>query len=100
MSQINYFIFGIIVMSGIIAIGGCTNQEGYVQPLDSTDQEKYLEETKETCESTGATYRKFASSCRDQCGVDKTEFECKSPESYGCDCGPDKCWNGRVCEFN
>ena len=61
--------------------------------------EKY-QETKKVCEAGGAEYRKFASSCRDQCWITQTEYECKSPESYGCDCSPDKCWNGTDCELN
>jgi len=51
------------------------------------------------CENGGGAWETFSNTCVDSCTtVDPSERVCGAAQSSGCDCGPDKCWNGTTCE--
>jgi hypothetical protein len=51
------------------------------------------------CENSGGTWRFFSNNCVDSCDV-RGHTTCGAAISYSCDCGIDKCWNGKFCIFN
>lgn len=57
---------------------------------------------KEKCEQAGAEYRQFPNTCVDNCAYirNKGSMFCGQALTMGCDCGPDRCWNGEGCEAN
>ncbi|MFH0818098.1 MAG: hypothetical protein V1909_05720 [Candidatus Micrarchaeota archaeon] len=62
---------------------------------------KPMSQTPEYCESKGATYISFTNFCRDSCEKARdSSLACGEALAMGCDCGPDKCWNGFECEPN
>ncbi len=59
------------------------------------------EQTAEYCESQGAAYLSFTNSCRDSCDYARKKVaSCSTVLTTGCDCGPDKCWDGFECTPN
>jgi len=55
------------------------------------------------CESAGGTYKTFPTNCVDSCEFTRKGnkiMRCGEAMTDGCDCGPDKCWNGVSCEPN
>lgn len=46
-------------------------------------------------------YKTFPDTCRDACWkILNPELSCEQAESFGCDCGSEKCWDGFVCYGN
>ncbi len=56
----------------------------------------------EKCKQAGAEYKQFSNTCADSCEYirNKGSMFCGQALTMGCDCGPDKCWNGESCEVN
>lgn len=56
----------------------------------------------ESCEKTGGFWKSFPNTCVDSCSYvrSKERIMCGQAFTDGCDCGPDKCWNGKSCEIN
>ena len=67
-------------------------------PPEPTDKES-SEET--LCREQGGNWKKFPNSCVDSCqSVRNPDLQCLQVISEGCECGPDKCWTGSICEEN
>ena len=64
----------------------------------------YTIQNNSSCFLSGGTWKMFSSACVDSCTWerDRELTICASVISYGCDCGPLRCWNHdtRGCEFN
>ena len=53
------------------------------------------------CFLGGGTWRLHSSTCVDSCAWERGEVvACALAITWGCDCGPNKCWNGERCELN
>jgi len=54
------------------------------------------------CNASGGTMRGFGDGCADSCELARSNgnMACTDVLTTGCDCGPDKCWNGESCELN
>jgi len=56
-----------------------------------------------TCMIGGGMWSYLPSGCVDSCTYGETgtgERVCTAVMTWGCDCGPEKCWNGKSCESN
>ena len=86
-------LFSIMTM---IIITGCAKNTS-----DVVDR-NYPHQTKELCEAGGATWKMFNTGCHDECyNIRSTDpVKCTLAFSEGCDCGPDKCWDGQTCVLN
>ncbi|MBU0647676.1 hypothetical protein KJ855_00675 [Patescibacteria group bacterium] len=51
------------------------------------------------CYIVGGNWRVFSNTCVDACTSEKYPV-CGMAITAGCDCGPDKCWNGYMCVKN
>lgn len=67
---------------------------------------KTIEECQETCvvpscEASSGEWRLLPDSCGDSCEKQRNpRLGCAESEGFGCDCGPDQCWDGVTCEPN
>lgn len=54
------------------------------------------------CSSQGGNWREFSDGCADSCekARDPYGIMCTQAITLGCDCGPDKCWDGQQCAQN
>jgi hypothetical protein len=56
------------------------------------------------CQAVGGEWRTFSNGCVDSCALARQDpndpIVCTMAFTEGCDCGPDKCWNGETCEAN
>tara|TARA_Y100000034_G_scaffold56632_1_gene69287 strand:- start:262 stop:534 length:273 start_codon:yes stop_codon:yes gene_type:complete len=82
--------------------------------VDDQDMNRssYHKQTQELCENSGAEWTSFNSGCHDECFLERFDpkkakkegkipiYVCTLALSTGCECGPDKCWNGTGCELN
>lgn len=52
----------------------------------------------EGCSSAGGTWKEFSNACKDICvsNKDKAFRVCTQVMSYGCECGPDRCFEPRT----
>ena len=60
------------------------------------------EQSQQICKVNGGNWIEFPNEgqfCHDECNKPENNI-CKTMMSFGCDCGPDKCWNGNSCELN
>ncbi|MFH0780204.1 MAG: hypothetical protein V1928_05140 [Parcubacteria group bacterium] len=62
---------------------------------------------KTVCGASGGHWKGFLSGCKDYCYSERAQsagkistISCSMGSTSGCDCGPDKCWNGFACEKN
>ena len=55
-----------------------------------------------TCVLAGGTWNTFSNGCVDSCDLERNpeSILCTQTITDGCDCGPDRCWNGQSCETN
>ncbi|NCO97065.1 MAG: hypothetical protein COY38_03035 [Candidatus Aenigmarchaeota archaeon CG_4_10_14_0_8_um_filter_37_24] len=74
--------------------GKCVLEYSTTTTLPKTDEKM--------CKEGGGEWKQFGSGCHDECWIvrSKEPVKCTMALSYGCDCGDDKCWNGRSCEDN
>ncbi|MFH1510885.1 MAG: hypothetical protein ABIF10_04275 [Candidatus Woesearchaeota archaeon] len=56
----------------------------------------------EACSPSGGVWRQFTDGCVDSCYLEEHQDHraCTLALTYGCDCGPEKCWNGERCVAN
>ena len=60
-----------------------------------------FKDMKELCEKASGEVKQFPNTCVDSCEYERDEeIMCGQALTDGCDCGPDKCWNGQSCEPN
>jgi hypothetical protein len=86
-----------IVLVFIIVIAGIFFWQN---AIDMTKPRSFPSQTPEYCESKGATYKGFTNGCMDSCEYARNPGACTTVLTSGCDCGPEKCWNGFECENN
>jgi len=50
----------------------------------------------------GGEWKEFSNGCVDSCDLARNPeiISCTQALTNGCDCGPDRCWNGESCEDN
>ncbi len=91
-----------------IFLVGCESNN---TPDQAMNRSSYHKQTQELCENGGAEWTSFNSGCHDECFLERFDNEkakkegkmplmCTHALSTGCECGPDKCWNGTGCELN
>ncbi len=51
----------------------------------------------ELCKKAGGNWVLFNAGCGDSCSVQK---DCTMALEYNCECGANKCWDGKVCKQN
>lgn len=75
---------------------------------ETLDKKEKINESKpqelsdeEICIGVGGSWSYFPNTCVDSCDKarSKEPVLCGQAFTWGCDCGPDKCWNGETCEF-
>ena len=50
------------------------------------------------CETENGSWRQFGNACADSCKAKFDKFSiCAQSLTYACDCGDNKCWNGKYC---
>ena len=49
------------------------------------------------CWKGGGSWEGYPDGCHDECYYLSNPRICTEAFSVGCDCGPDKCWNGNKC---
>src|SRR3989344_4343150 len=52
------------------------------------------------CWKGGGSWDSFPTGCHDECYYLNHDRVCTEAFSAGCECGPDKCWNGNKCISN
>ena len=63
------------------------------------DKEKYA--TISACLSSSGEWKSLPNTCADSCEYAKgLNKDCEETKTFGCDCGPDQCWNINSCEAN
>ncbi len=78
-------LFALAAILMIVAVSGCVEA--------SEEQIK--------CGAAGGEWKEFPNTCVDSCDYRRAEQEtmCGMAMTYGCECGPDMCWNGESCEL-
>lgn len=77
----NTFLISLILI-GLIFLSGC-------------------DEEKTSCKDSGGKWVGFSNNCVDSCDYIRGNVQtCGQILTQGCDCGPNKCWNGKSCEAN
>lgn len=101
-------IFSLVLTMGFILAENETNtsSEDIPEPtLYDTDVEPTEDVTltpELSCSNADGTWTTFNNGCADSCAYARTpeEIACTQAITDGCDCGEDKCWNGKSCEEN
>ncbi len=80
----------IIFLAVIVLVNSCSKEIN--TNLDS----------KSACGKSGGLWKFFPNTCVDSCSYarSKERIMCGQAFTDGCDCGPNKCWNGKSCEIN
>ncbi|MBI2608891.1 MAG: hypothetical protein HYW47_04740 [Deltaproteobacteria bacterium] len=96
---ISIFISFFIVVSLVYYFSKSTqesssNSKKYSQSDSDNSSEKNL---KTVCEKEGVSVKLFSNTCVDECYPTGEERVCGMALTYGCDCGPDKCWYEGKC---
>jgi len=58
---------------------------------------EYMEYQKK-CLAAKGRWALLPTLCQDLCRDPDDQTVCKEDFTWGCDCGPNKCWNGSTCE--
>jgi hypothetical protein len=87
----------LVLLVGALLVAGCTNEE-----IPVTKNPDILDNSELECSRVGGTWEFFGNGCVDSCFKERSEEPpiCTDAMTYGCDCGPDRCWNGETCEAN
>ena len=87
------FILILVILS--LSLLGCEQREGYsTHPL-------ILDDAEQECARVNGEWVEFPDTCVDSCEKIRAEgLMCGQAMTMGCECGPDKCWNGQTCESN
>ena len=82
----------IILMAGILVIYFLF-KSGIKNPLENPKVE---------CLRVSGEWIEFNNGCVDSCDYRRNpeEISCIQVLTSGCECGKDKCWNGKTCEDN
>ena len=93
-------VTGHILLILVLLLAGCSESiDPYKGP---TPVDLTLNVPDPACDMAGGRWTLFGTLCRDTCESERGgRLEgCSDAEAYGCDCGPDRCWNGNSCEPN
>lgn len=96
------FMMAIAIMIGIVP-GTMLISQGSspAQQLEAFPMEAESNSDEEIClDNGGVEWKEFSNSCADNCSQYTQEQLCSQLITYGCDCGPDSCWNGTQCINN
>ena len=65
-------------------------------------KEEILEAPEQECLKVDGRWLNFNNGCADSCSYRRNpqEIICTQAFTYGCECGEDRCWNGKTCEDN
>ncbi|MBI2129114.1 hypothetical protein HYU07_02650 [Candidatus Woesearchaeota archaeon] len=76
-----------------VIISGCQQKTGNSKVLDDPQKE---------CARAGGEWKALPDGCVDSCfkARSKEPVFCTAVLTDGCDCGADRCWNGKTCEVN
>lgn len=85
----------LICLIASVIISGC-------QQKSRTDDSKILEDPQQECARASGEWKIFPDGCADSCfkARSKEPVFCTAVLTDGCDCGADRCWNGKTCEAN
>lgn len=63
---------------------------------------KTLDDPQQECANVNGMWKMFSDGCVDSCfkARSKEPVFCTLAITDGCDCGADRCWNGKTCEAN
>jgi hypothetical protein len=66
-------------------------------------KEQVLSNPREECEKVEGTWKVFSNDCADSCYLaedlrENVSYACGASETLSCDCGQERCWNGKTCE--
>ena len=84
-----------ILLLAVVLISGCQKQT-------AVDNSQILDNPEEECLRVDGQWIIFYDGCVDSCfkaRSNKTVY-CTLALQEGCDCGEDRCWNGKSCEEN
>jgi hypothetical protein len=68
----------LIFLAGLLILSACTQ----------------LQDPQAECNRVEGEWREFPNACADKCDAGDI---CAQVLTMSCDCGPDRCWNGRTC---
>ena len=77
-----------------VLIGGCQQK--------NENGSKILDDPQQECARSGGEWKTLPDGCVDSCfkARSKEPVFCTTVLTDGCDCGADRCWNGKTCEAN
>lgn len=83
-----------ILLFTLLLVYGCQKSE--------MNQPKVLDNPKEECSRVNGEWKIFSDGCVDSCfkARSKEPVFCTLALKEGCNCGPERCWNGKTCEAN
>ncbi len=87
-TKLKYSVLALTIMTFLIA-------PTYVMAVGLSKE--YIEYQKK-CWAAKATWALLPTTCEDLCRDEDDETICKYDFTWGCDCGPNKCWNGSTCQ--
>jgi hypothetical protein len=81
----------IILLLTFLSAAGCYKGDTGV------DKDSFSEE--ELCIQEVGAWSQMPDACVDSCKSQRENLMCAQVLTFGCDCGPGKCWNGESCEI-
>ena len=84
-------IIAILLFSGALYYYRTQNDEDIISSNEELE-----------CMGVGGEWKTFTNGCVDSCLKERSEEPvfCTQALTDGCDCGSDRCWNGKSCEGN
>ncbi len=94
----------LIVASFLFAMGAVLADNNTNETNDSVTNMSTDTSIEDICVKKGGTWTTFNNGCADSCAYERQDPEdplmCTQAITDSCDCGQDKCWNGKFCENN
>jgi len=74
----------------------------YYYRVQNGNGDGILDDAELECARVEGNWREFGNGCVDSCDLARNPetILCIQALTYGCDCGPGRCWNGESCEEN
>jgi hypothetical protein len=87
----------LVLLVGALLVAGCTNEK-----IPIIKDPNILDDPELECGRISGLWKEFGNGCVDSCFKERSTglVECTDAMIMGCDCGPDRCWNGETCELN
>ena len=100
-------IFCVLIIF-ILSVSGCGQKDDAVnddngsgkEDASRNDDGNIVLNEQEACSEQGGEWKEFSKGCVDSCAKARNpgDIVCTQAFTYGCDCGPDRCWTGVKCE--